>query len=136
MKKVFYINDSTENRFSYYHLLFFLLALPFDRIYSTLILVSFIIHSVIFLDLRKFKKFDKSTLVPQLVFFITVISAIYSQSGSESLATISRQLALLVFPILFTITSLDLAKYRVRIMETLTSICTLIVIYLYYDALH
>jgi O-antigen ligase len=136
MKKVFYINDSTENKISYYHLLFFLLALPFDRIYSTLILISFVIHSIIFLDKSKFKKIDTSTLVPQFVFYITVISAIYSQSASESLATISRQLALFIFPILFAITSLDLAKYRDRIMDALAATCALIVIYLYYDALH
>jgi O-antigen ligase len=136
MKKVFYIRDSIENRISYYHLLFFLVALPFDRLYSTLILISFIFHSVIYFDIKRIGRVNKTTLVPQLVFFVTFISAIYSPSTSKSLAVISNQMAILLFPVLLALTTLDLAKYRSWLMEGLTMTCTLIVVYLYFDAVH
>ncbi len=136
MKKVFYIKDSIENRISYYHLLFFLVALPFDRLYSTLILISFILHSAIYFDLKRIGKIDKATLIPQLVFFVTMISAIYSPSSSKSLAVLGNQMAILIFPLLFTLTTLDLAKYRSWLMESLTMSCTLTIAYLYFDAFH
>jgi O-antigen ligase len=136
MKKVFFINDSIENKISYFHLFFFLVALPFDRVYSTIILISFLVHTVIFLKIEKFKNINKITIIPQLVFFVTVFSATYSPSISNSLDTIGKQLAIFLFPLLFTITSLDLAVYRSRIMLGLTISCTLTVIYLYYDAIH
>ncbi|HSZ33726.1 MAG TPA: O-antigen ligase family protein [Puia sp.] len=136
MKKVFYIKDSIENRISYYHLLFFLVALPFDRLYSTLILISFILHSAIYFDLKRIGKVDKVTFIPQLVFFVTMISAIYSPSSSKSLAVLGNQMAILIFPLLFTLTTLDLAKYRSWLMEGLTMSCTLTIVYLYFDAFH
>jgi O-antigen ligase len=136
MKKVFYINDSIENKISYYHLLFFLMALPFDRLYSTLILISFILHVAVYFDLKGINKIDTVTFVPQLVFFVTVVSAIYSPSSSKSLAVIGNQMAILIFPILFTITKLDLARYRSPLMESLTMMCTLTIVYLYADAFH
>jgi O-antigen ligase len=136
MKKLFYIKDSIENKISYFHLFFFLAALPFDRVYSTIILISFLVHTLIFLRLEALKKINKTTLIPQLIFFVTIISATYSPSISNSLNSISKQLAIFLFPILFTITSLDLASYRSRLMQALVISCTLTVIYLYYDALH
>src|SRR5450631_4410772 len=104
MKKLFYIKDSIENKISYFHLFFFLAALPFDRVYSTIILISFLVHTLIFLRLEALKKINKTTLIPQLIFFVTIISATYSPSISNSLNSISKQLAIFLFPILFTIT--------------------------------
>jgi O-antigen ligase len=110
--------------------------LPFDRLYSTLILISFIFHSVIYFDIKRMGRVDKTTLVPQLVFFVTFISAIYSPSTSKSLAVIGNQMAILLFPVLLALTTLDLAKYRSWLMEGLTMTCTLTVVYLYFDAIH
>jgi O-antigen ligase len=136
VKKVFCINDSIENKISYFHLLFFLLALPFDRIYSTVVLESYLIHTIIFLSKRGLKNISRTTFILQSVFFVTVISTIYGPSISDSLNVTTRQLALFIFPFLFTVTSLDLAKYRSRLLLGLTLSCTFTVIYLYCDAIH
>ena len=53
MKKIFFINDTVENKISYYHLLAFLAALPFDRLYSQVVLISFTIHTLIHIKKKK-----------------------------------------------------------------------------------
>jgi len=136
MKEVFYIKDSIENKISYYHLLFFLMVLPFDSFYSSIILVSFLIHTIIFTNKNSLLHIKKDTLILQSVFIVSLISVIYSPSVSASLNVISNQLALLLFPFLLAITSLDLPKYRSKLLQGLTLSCTLTVLYLYFDAFH
>ncbi len=134
MKEVFYIKDSTENKISYFHLLFFLIALPYDRFYSTIILVSFLIHTLIYFSKKKLSLINKTTFILQSVFIVSLISVIYSPSITTSLNTVSIQLALLLFPFLFSVTSLDLSAYRSRLLMGLTLSTTCTVLYLYYDA--
>jgi O-antigen ligase len=136
MKEVFYIKDSIENKISYYHLLFFLMVLPFDRFYSSIILVSFLVHTLIFINKRNLLHVNRDTLILQSVFIVSLISVIYSPSVSGSLNVISNQLALLLFPFLLAVTSLDLSKYRSQLLHGLTISCTLTVLYLYFDAFH
>ncbi len=134
MKEVFYIKDSTENKISYFHLLFFLIALPFDRFYSTIILVSFLVHTIIFISKKKLSLINKTTFILQSVFIVSLISVIYSPSITASLNTVSIQLALLLFPYLLSVTSLDLSAYRSRLLLGLTLSTTFTVLYLYFDA--
>jgi O-antigen ligase len=136
MKEVFYIKDSIENKISYYHLLFFLMVLPFDRFYSSIILVSFLVHTLIFTNKRDLLHVNRDTLILQSVFIVSLISIIYSPSVAGSLNVISNQLALLLFPFLLAVTSLDLSKYRSQLLHGLTISCTLTVLYLYFDAFH
>ncbi len=136
MKKVFYIKDSIENKISYFHLLFFLFVLPFDSYYSIIILVSFLIHTIIFLSKKQLKNINGTTFIFQSVFFVTIVSTIYAPSISDSINIITKQLAVFLFPFLFTVTSLDLARYRSQLLRGLTLSCTLTVIYLYFDAIH
>jgi O-antigen ligase len=136
MKEVFYIKDSIENKISYYHLLLFLMVLPFDRFYSSIILVSFLVHTLIFINKRNLLHVNRDTLILQSVFIISLISIIYSPSFAGSLNVISNQLALLLFPFLLAVTSLDLSKYRSQLLHGLTISCTLTVLYLYFDAFH
>jgi len=136
MKKLFYIEDRTENRISYYHLLCFLLLLPFDRFYSTIVLVSFLVHSVIFLNKDSFKKIRSTTFILQSVFLVTMLSAIYAVSFSGGMNIITKQLAILLFPLLLSISSLDIDKYRPRLLEVFAIGCTCTVLYLFGDALH
>ena len=49
MKKLFLINDTFENKISYYLLACFLVALPFDHFYSEWLLIIFCIHTLIHL---------------------------------------------------------------------------------------
>lgn len=136
MKEVFYIKDSVENKISYYHLLLFLMVLPFDRFYSSIILVSFLVHTLIFTNKYSLLHIKKDTLILQSVFIVSLISVIYSPSVSDSLNVISNQLAILLFPFLLAVTSLDLSKYRSQLLQGLTLSCTLTVLYLYFDAFH
>ncbi len=136
MKNVFYIKDSIENRISYYHLLFFLFALPFDRFYSTILLISYLIHSVIFFRKNKWQNIDPAVFILQSVFFVSLASALYAPFVSESLNVIMKQLAIFIFPILFTLGSLDLAKYRDRLLTGLGICCTLTILYLYGYAIY
>jgi O-antigen ligase len=136
MKEVFYIKDSIENKISYYHLLLFLMVLPFDRFYSSIILVSFLVHTLIFINKRDLLHVNRDTLILQSVFIVSLISIIYSPSMAGSLNVISNQLALLLFPFLLAVTSLDLSKYRSQLLHGLTISCTLTVLYLYFDAFH
>jgi len=136
MKEVFYIKDSVENKISYYHLLFFLMVLPFDRFYSSIILVSFLVHTLIFTNKNSLLRVKKDTLILQSVFIVSLVSVIYSPSASAGLNSISNQLALLLFPLLLTTTSLDLTKYRSQLLQGLTLSCTITVLYLYFDAFH
>ena len=53
MKKLLFIDDTLENKISYYHLAFFLISLPFDFFYSEVVLTSFAIHTLI--HLRKYR---------------------------------------------------------------------------------
>jgi len=135
MKKLFYPDESIENKISFYHLLFFLLALPFDRFYSTIILVSFLVHSLIFLDKAKIKNIGRTTFILQSVFMVTILSSTYSAFFSEAMNMLTKQLAVFMFPLLFAVTSLDLKKYRAALLEVFAIGCTCTVIYLYVDAI-
>jgi len=59
MKELFLIKDTLANKISYYHLMLYLLSLPFDRFYSHLILISFAVHTII-----QFNKNNKKPFFP------------------------------------------------------------------------
>src|SRR5450631_4043413 len=136
MKNVFYIKDSVENRISYYHLLFFLFALPFDRFYSTILLISYLTHSLIFFRKNKWQNINPDIFILQSVFFVSIASAVYAPSVTESLNVITKQLAIFIFPVLFSVGSLNLAKYRDRLLTGLGICCTLTILYLYGHAIY
>ena len=66
MKEWFLIRDTLTNKISYYHLALFLVCLPFDRLYSELVLISLTLHTMI-----HFKKEDAARLrsLPLLLLF-------------------------------------------------------------------
>src|SRR5258706_12575564 len=136
MKKVFYINDTLENRITYFHLLLCIFVFPFDRFYTTLLLFSFILHTAIYISKRQLRKLNSTTVILQSVFFVSLFSASYSVSSSESFGVLTRQLAIFIFPLLLTITSLNLEKYRSRLMTGLVLSATLTVVYLFGNALY
>ena len=133
--QLLYVDDSFKNKIAYYHLLGFLLSLPFDRFYSTIILFGFIIHSLLYLRKDEFKMIGSKTLILQSVFFITAISATYSFTNN-GWDILTRQLAIFLLPLLFSITSLDLYKCRHRLLLGFSMCCTIVVAYLFFDAVH
>lgn len=135
MKRLFLIEDSVANKVSYYHLAFFLLALPFDFFYSELILISFGIHTLIHLKKASLGKIlQKPVLILCSLFLLTVLGILYSPDKQEALNISTRQLAILLFPMLLSISNLDMEKYRTNLFCIFGFTCVITTVYLYADA--
>ena len=137
MRKLFYINDTTTNTISYWHLVGFLVTLPFDFFYSEIILASFAIHTLIHCRKAYLKNlYNMDVLVLTSIYFLGVISILYSPDKKEGVNIATRQLAIILFPVLFSLNSIELKKYRRRLFTFFIITCTGTVIYLYIDAVH
>ncbi len=134
MKEIFFIQDNTENKISYYHLLLFLCTLPFDRFYSTIILISFLIHTLIFLKRRRLQQFSWQTLLLQSAFWITLISTLYSSFFRLGIDLVSKQFAIFLVPSLLSVTNFDIQQYRKVLLSGFSLCCCLTIFYLYFDA--
>lgn len=137
MKKIFFINDTVENKISYYHLACFLAALPFDFFYSELILISYGIHTLLHAKKKNLENiFKKRVLICSSIFFLNLVGMLYSPDMPEALNVATRQLAILIFPVLFAISNIDIEKYKMNLVCIFGFSCTLTILYLYSDALH
>jgi O-antigen ligase len=132
MKKLFLINDSIANKVSYFHVMLLLLSLPFDRFYSHLILISLTIHTLINLNKKNIKPvFTLTNLMLQSVFFVTVIGTLYTINKTQAFNEWSRQVVILLVPIIFCLNTLDLKKYRNNLLLVFALGCTATILYLY-----
>lgn len=137
MKELLLINDNTTNKISYYHLLLLMASLPFDRFYSHIILISFTVHTLIHLKKDKLKDlFTVNNLVLQSAFWVTVIAATYTHYLPQALTELTLRLPILLIPVLFSLTDLDIKKYQPLLLKSFALVCTATVIYLYFDAYH
>ncbi|MDB5010730.1 MAG: hypothetical protein JWQ06_1519, partial [Mucilaginibacter sp.] len=137
MKELFPARDSLSHKISYAHLLLLMASLPFDRFYSHIILISFALHTLIQYNKRFTKPvFTLPNLALQSVFFITVLSTIYSINKPEAYSEWGKQIPILLFPLIFCFNSLDLKRYREPLLLAFSMVCTATVIYLYWDAFH
>jgi O-antigen ligase len=136
MKELLLIRDNLANKISYYHVLLFMVSLPFDRFYSHLILASFAIHTIIQFDKKNVKPvFTWRTAALQSVFWVTAISTIYTINAAQAFAEWGRELPVLLFPLVLCFNPLDLKKYRSRLLLGFALCCTGTILYLYGDAL-
>jgi O-antigen ligase len=111
-------------------------SLPFDRFYSHLILISLTIHTLIHLKKGATKPvFKWRTLTLQSVFFITILSTIYSINKPEGFTEWGKQVTILLIPLVFCFNPLDLKKYGPKLLLSFALVCTLTTLYLYADAL-
>ena len=100
MKKLFLINDTLENKVSYYLLASFLMALPFDHFYSEWLLIIFCIHTLIHLKKRKLSILkNKNIWIIASLFFLTVVTIIFSNYKEDGFKDINHQLGILLFPV-------------------------------------
>lgn len=137
MKEVLFIKDTTENKFAYYLLLVFLVTLPYDRLYSELALICFLLHTLIHLHKDQFRNFwVKKIWLPAAVYLLTCIGTVYTQYRDEAFGEWERQLAILLFPLLFAVTSLDIYQYRFRLLKGLGISCIVTILYLYAHAVY
>ncbi|HEX5654356.1 MAG TPA: O-antigen ligase family protein [Chitinophagaceae bacterium] len=136
MKKLLIIEDTTANKLSYYHCCAFLVSLPFDRFYSQLILASFILHTLI--QLRKlFPKaiFCFQNLILASVFLINLASLAWSPDLPEAGKDLQRQLAIILFPLVFSLSTFPFSRYRKNLLLIFAYSSVLTLLYLYADAL-
>ena len=137
MKELFLTRDNLTNKISYYHLLLLLASLPFDRFYSHVILISFGVHTLINLDREHFKAvFKWRTLLLQSVFFVTVVSTIYTINKPEAFNEWSKHLTIFLFPVFFCFTKLDLKKYKAPLLLGFSLVCTATIIYLFLSTIY
>lgn len=136
MNRLFIINDSLENKISYYHIAAFLVALPFDRFYSELILISFLLHTLIHINRHRLRLvFTTPNLLLSSVFLVSAIGILYSQDKTQGLRDLERQLAILLFPLILSLSGLDLGKYKMNFLKLFSFTCVLTILYLYMDAI-
>lgn len=137
MKALFLIDDTPANRVSYYHVMLMLATLPFDQFFSHVIFISFALHTLIHLNKAQFKALlTPRTLLLQAVFFITLISATYTKYPAAAGVDITRQLVILLFPVFFSLTTLNINKYRDKLLTLFSLVCVLVIAGLYIRAFY
>lgn len=136
MERLFLKEGSTADKISYYHLLAFLASLPFNFFYSHLILISFCLHTLIQLNRKDTRPiFTLSNLAMQSVFFVTMLSTIYSISRPQAFNEWGKDVTVLLFPVLFCLTSFDVRRYRDQLLFGFSVVCVAVICFLYLDAL-
>src|SRR5271154_1832332 len=109
VKNIFFIDDSFANKITYYLLMLFLISLPFDSFYSRVILVGLAIHTAIHLkrsDPKKLK--NKNVFILSALYFVSLICSFYTTNSDEALFDLTKELGILIFPLIFALTALDI----------------------------
>lgn len=136
MRAFFSPDDTLTNKISAWHLVLFAAMLPFDQFYSQVVLVSFVLHTVISLkknDLAELLR--KEVLFLLSVFLVTVVCTVYTTNKEEAFRLWSRQLAILLIPILLFLNPIDVKKYTKAVLLSFAFSSTAATLYLYGDAL-
>jgi O-antigen ligase len=135
MKKLFIINDSFENKISYYLLAAFLIALPFEHFYSEILLSCFAIHTLIHLKKNRITAVNNKTVwIISSIFFLSLFTILYSNYVAEGFKDVSHQLGILLFPIFLSVTNLNLQRYKFSLLKIFAITCTITIVYLYIHA--
>lgn len=136
MEKLLRPDDTLNNRISYYLLMLLLLSLPFNLFYSHLFLIGLALHTII--------QIRKTTIKPLLtranfalaaVFFVTLLSIIYTTNKPEAFTELGRQVTILLTPLIFCFNPLDLKKYRHKFLLVFSFGYTITITYLFLQAL-
>ena len=136
MNNLFFIQDTIAHKISFWLLGCFLIFLPFDFFYSEIILGCYAIHTFIHAGKISYKNlFSSDFFLISSLFLVGIVTGLYSNDKQESLNISSRQLALLLIPILFSVNDFALERYRIGLFKIFAYSCTLTVIYLYTDAI-
>lgn len=115
----------------------FLASLPFDGFYSHVILMSLGIHTII-----QYRKeyarpvFTLRNLALISVFLVTAASTIYTINQPEAFTEWGRRSIVLIMPLFFCFTTLDLKKYRDNLLLAFALLCTATVFFLFAHALY
>lgn len=132
MKEILHIEDTPANKISYYLLLAFLVALPFDRLYSELALIGLLLHTVFQYRIKNVKwSFRWVGWLSAGVFLTTMLGTLHAPNVSRAFPEWEKQLALLLFPLIVWTSGLDWQRYKLRLMKAFAFSCVLTAVYLY-----
>ena len=135
MKKLLLINDTLENKITYYHLAAFVSFLPFDRLYSELTLISLLLHSIIHVKKERLRNlFTLQNGLLTALFLLGVLALAWSDDKVQGLKDLQRQLAIFLFPVIFSFLGITISRYKNNILLFLSLSCTVTILYLYADA--
>ncbi len=135
MKRLFIIEDCLANKISYYIIAAFLIGLPFDRFFSEWLLIVFCVHTLIHFKIKNIEKLkNKNVWIVGSIFILSISAIGYSNYKPEGLKDSMQQLAILLFPVFLSVSNLNLAKYKWRLMEIFALTCTVVILYLYIEA--
>jgi O-antigen ligase len=137
MKRWFTISDSIENQIGFWHLACFLALLPFDFFYSQLVLASFAAHTLIHLRKERLRLLLRPPVwVAMAVWLLGLAGMLYSNDRAAAWDLAGRQSALVIWPVLLTLTNLPLQTYTLRLLRWFAGVCVATILYLYADALY
>jgi O-antigen ligase len=127
--------DSLEDRISFCLLACFLIALPFAHFFSEILLSCFCVHTLIHLRKDRLSRLrNPAVWVISSVFFINLLTISYSAYPAEGFKNVSQQLGILLFPVSFCLTRLDLDRYKIPLLKIFAYTCVFTILYLYVDA--
>ena len=136
MKKLFTIQGNVEKKITFYLSCAFIFTLPFDRFYSQLILGALLAHTLIHVKKYKWRQLQKThNLILVSVFLLSLAGLFYSPDPSQAWKDLTRQLAIFIFPVIFSLSSLPWQKYRGNLLMVFGLACVVTMVYLYLDTL-
>lgn len=131
------LNDTLENRISFALLAAFLVSLPFDRLYSEVILICLVAHQVLHLDRSRLRLLlDKEVWLLQSLFIWIALNALRAEHRQEALDEVVKLLAVVVFPALFRVLAQPMAPYRDTLLLLFSYSCAATIAGLYGYALY
>jgi len=131
MKRLFLINDTIENKISYYLLAAFLIALPFNHFYSEWLFIIFCLHTLIYIRKNSLSKLkDKKIWIIGSLFFLSASALLFSRYKSQGTKDAMQQIAFFLFPAFLAISNLNIRKYKYKLLELFGITCTVVVLYL------
>lgn len=134
MKRLFLINDTIENKISFYLLSAFLIALPFNHFYSEWLFIVFCLHTLIYVSKSSLSKLkDKKIWIIGSLFFLSASALLFSPYKSEGTKDAMQQIAFFLFPAFLAINNLNIRKYKYKLLELFGITCTAIVLYLFFE---
>lgn len=130
------IPATAEHKISFFLVAAFLISLPFDRFYSQLALAAFILHTLIYTGRSDFRNlFRWPNLVLASVFLVNLAGMLYSPERTQGGKDLTRQLAILLFPLAFSLSHFPWQQYRHQLLSLFSLTCAATILYLFVDAL-
>ena len=113
--------------------LLFVFSLPYDRFYSSLILIVFTLLTLIDFRKVKIKTIPKQLWLFQIPYLLSIVGYFYSYNKAEAGFILERQLAIIIFPLLLPL-AIDINEQRKKwLLSSLVISCVIAICYLFFN---